>query len=254
MIRRVVLVAILLPVVAGCKREQAMPPPAAAADTTSRANAATGDSVAFASLAASMAALEARIEALGNDTTAAVLLFTLGEMKSRAVHWMWLGYGESGAGASYAKARPREYVSGEPDATYVYTGVHWQQVLERFPESGSAARAGWALAHRRRGGECEHDLACALKLNVIPLVEFLERFPSSEWAAPAVEEANRALAATIAPTPGWSLDSAAAAASIDSVTARYETLSQGLSEHLRVAVRQAVDAARERSRSLRPRP
>ena len=185
------LVASVL-LIAACSRENRDKPPAAevarpvlASQDTSRAHR---DSVQFRLLADSMGRLEARLENLAGNSSAAPLLFHLGELKKEAQNWM----NYRGAGFEYAKQRPTEYLYDEPDGAYLYSGSHWRQLIERFRQDSLADEAGWALAHLTGGGECEGHVDCGLNVTAGPLMAFLLRFPSSDHAMAAVEETNAA--------------------------------------------------------------
>jgi len=186
------LVACVL-LIAACSRENRDKPPAAdvarpllTSQDTSRAHR---DSVQFRLLADSMGRLEARLDSLDGNPSAAGLLFQLGELKKSGESWMYSG----GPGNDYARQRPTEYWHNDPDDNYVYTGAHWKQLIERFPRDSLADEAGWALAHRTMGGECEGDVICGLGRGVALPIGFLEKFPDSDHAGSAVEEVNAAL-------------------------------------------------------------
>jgi hypothetical protein len=186
---RLGMVAVVI--LAACSRERRVP-----IDDQGEKRVAMGDQDAavrpdsnaarFQILVDSMNRLETRISSLGSDASAAPLLLLLGELKTRAQSWTQF----RGAGFEYAKQRPAEYVYDDPDGTYLYSGSHWKQLIQRYPNDTLADDAGWALAHLTRGGECEGHTDCALNVAAKPLLDFLERFPRSNRAMAAVEEAN----------------------------------------------------------------
>lgn len=179
--------------IAACSRENLDKPPSAEVarpvSTSQDTRRAHRDSVQFQLLADSMGRLEARLASLGGDPSAAPLLFHLGELKQRAQTWM----SYHAPGLDYARQRPTEYWYDEPDASYLYSGFHWKQLIERFPQVSLADDAGWALAHLTSGGECEGNLDCSLERAAGPLIAFMRRFPNSDHAMAAVEEANAGL-------------------------------------------------------------
>lgn len=188
---RTVLTCVLL--VAACSREQGgkadpaeVARPVSTGQDTSRAYR---DSVQFRLLADSMGRLEARLASLGGNPSAAPVLFRLGELKKQAQSLMYY----HGPGFDYAAQRRTEFAYDEPDASYLYRGSHWKQLIERFPQDSLADEAGWALAHLTSGGECEGNLDCALEQAAGPLIVFMMKFPNSDHAMAAVEEANGAL-------------------------------------------------------------
>ena len=115
------------------------------------AEQAREDSLPFLRLVDSMSADEGLVTDLGDDSAAAPVLFRLGKRKARATGWMYVGDQRLSTGVAYAKAHGREFSKFDPDGRYYYNGLHWQQLLKRFPQSGLADSARWYLAHLERG-------------------------------------------------------------------------------------------------------
>jgi len=115
------------------------------------ADSARQDSMPFARLVDSMSADESLVTDLGDDTAVAPVLFRLGKLKARAIGWMILGNPRLSMGAAYAKAHPREFGYFDPDGQYYYNGLHWRELLSRFPQSSLVDSARWYLAHLQRG-------------------------------------------------------------------------------------------------------
>lgn len=149
----------------------------------------------------------------------------------------------TGPGWEYAKQRRgREYDYSDPDALYVYSGSHWKQLIAAFPDDSLADDAAWAIAQRRRAGECEGGVTCLLTRDVEPAVQFMQRFPHSNFDSAAVAKANAALTRILDRIPDLrardkdTIDADYDPAPVESLLVRYDAVAVLLSPSLRAAV------------------
>src|SRR5690242_14884494 len=191
-----------------CKKNQPAPPPAtvrpaltpAQLDTMRRdsifaaeaqrrqdsvdtaAAQVAGDSFRVAT--AAIAALDSEIAAHPTDPATPLQLFRLAKLKGRLVFLL----DRRGSEDPYGKAHDLDYDWDEIGGGWIYTGRDWERLIDGFPTSPVADTAGWYLAHRARGGECEDDWWCAYHGTADPLFAFLAKFPTSGYAARGEKE------------------------------------------------------------------
>ena len=182
----------------------------------------------------------------------------------RAPRWLWtLGtltqrsLGEltgNGPGGEYARAHRQQYAHSEPDAEFIYNGVHFVTLAWRFPHDTLADHAAYELTNLGTVGECEGYVPCYVGRELFPLREFLERFPDSPFGREAVLRANAAFDSTFAAAPAptdsqtiWEVDSAAIRAEIEG----YDSTAIVLPPALRALALRTIE--RLRSQWGRPR-
>ena len=152
----------------------------------------------FQLLADSIARLEARIAAAGQDTAAAPLLLMLGHLKQQAEAWMVIGgSSQDSVAVPYARGRPQEYERDDVHAKFVYNGIHWAQLAGSFPESPLVVKAAWATVNRTETVECGDDIGCEVNASVneyLSFASFASRYPQSGYVDSAMSVAEVRLA------------------------------------------------------------
>ena len=103
---------------------------------------------------------------------------------------------------AYARAHERDYFYNEIAGSWLYTGAHFQQLIDRFPASDLADDAAYQLTLLVQGGECEGYIACYVHSGWHRVAEFLRQRPTSALAGRA---AGRALRAFHTIEPGMDL-------------------------------------------------
>jgi hypothetical protein len=198
------------------------------------------DSAEFGLFLDSVEVLQKRIDSLGTNRAAAALLFRLGQMKRYADRWTHYG----GPGWDYAAGlRDREYYADEPNAQFAYNGKEWRQLIQMFPDDSLADDAAWGLANPNVGGDCEGDITCYLGLRFEPMLEFLRKYPHSNFDSTAVATANSALTSLLSDIPDLRVRDTSSddpdydPAAVESALARYDSVAASLSPPLQSAVR-----------------
>ncbi len=150
-----------------------------------------------------------------------------------------------------ARRMPGAYAYDEISGMHLYTGSHLRELVRRFPAHARADDAAWALALLPGGGECEGFFACYLSRSIDPLSGFMLAFPRSEYAAVAVDSADRHMRLLFAeldsggvefdslpvpPATGPSHDTQV----VDSTMAQYGHAVDGLPEPLRADARRRL--------------
>ena len=92
------------------------------------------------------------------------------------------------------KVCPEHFRYQEGSEVCVYTGVHYEQLMEEFPTSPYADMAAVKIAQATyRYYECEGSVLCSIENRIAGWVDYLERHPSSRFAGRAVDETIGAL-------------------------------------------------------------
>jgi hypothetical protein len=187
-----------------------------------------------------VAALE---DSLAHDSTgprAPDLLWRLGTL-TRAQLSEIPGTGHYG---EYARAHRAQYGYYDSDAAFVYNGLHFTKLIERFPHDTLAPHAAYALTDLDANRECEGNVTCYIGRELFPLREFLNGYPNSPMARDAVLRINFAFDSTLAFKPGpndlWLVDSAGVRAEI----AGYDSTAKALPPALRALAMQTIDRLR----------
>jgi tetratricopeptide (TPR) repeat protein len=105
----------------------------------------------------------------------------------------------------YVKARPGEYFYDEPSGEYFYTGLHFQELVKRFPESTEAIEGAYEMTNLSQGGECEGDIVCPIAAGFSPVFRFLLFYPDSPHTAEAAKRADNAFRESLW-GPEWKTD------------------------------------------------
>ena len=93
---------------------------------------------------------------------------------------------------AYGRAHETEYFYNEIAGSWLYTGAHYQQLIDRFPASDLADDAAYQLTLLVQGGECEGYIACYVHSGWHRVAEFLRQRPASPLASRAAMRALRA--------------------------------------------------------------
>ena len=96
--------------------------------------------------------------------------------------------------AKYATEREAEYWYNEIGGSYLYTGYHFQQLIERFPNHRLADDAAYQLTMLPQGGECEGFMTCYVARALHDVDDFMKNFPNSPYAERALERGLQAFA------------------------------------------------------------
>jgi hypothetical protein len=149
-----------------------------------------------------MEALEKKIEKSPNEPNLPVTFLELGKLKKQsegviadALQRAWLNQRASSHTVewAYAKSRPAEYQFNVQTSSFCYTGFHFQEILDRFPEHPMAEEAAWEMTRLTPAWECAGYVNCFVNRDLVPLTQFLSRFPASRHAREAVSRANSIL-------------------------------------------------------------
>jgi hypothetical protein len=160
--------------------------------------------------------------------------------------------------ARFAREHPDEFFYDESYAGWFYSRHHFRELVARFPGHERADDAAFRLADPLDGGECEGDVLCYIegRDNVRGLINFLARFPASEYTGEAVRRANVAFTTRLAdefggPGDDGMLDAPAVGRLLD----EYAATVAGLPAPVRERAQAAIDSARLMLDSLsRARP
>ena len=163
----------------------------------------------------SLARLNALEDSLRRDSTsarAATWLWTLGRLTIHT-HGSVSAILEGGTArdTGFVTAHRDQFTYSEPSGQFVYNGLHFQELIRRFPDDSLADDAAYALTGLGMVGECEGFVDCYIGTGVTPVVDFALAYRNSPLAPKAIARATEQLDFMMAfkPEPGdiWTVDS-----------------------------------------------
>lgn len=98
--------------------------------------------------------------------------------------------GYDSAAIAYMKARPEHFFYNENHDFYAYNGIHFRELLRRYPHSEVADDAAYQLTDMMdEGPECEGWVPCYAHTQWEPMAVFLRAYPTSPLADRVVTRA-----------------------------------------------------------------
>jgi len=179
-----------------------------------------------------MAALEESLQVHADDLAFASLYLRLGRLKRAYERWLARGAPTE----AYAQAHPYEYKYNEVGADYLYTGYHFRELLNRFPQSEVADSAAWELTRLSPGGECEGYVPCYIERQFAPVADFLSQYPNSPFAVEGVRRANEAFTRALSDVADLTEPSDCyRPAEVQALLSRYDSVAERLPAPVRVS-------------------